>query len=159
MRELPPGDDFVALGRTLGLPANGAVSTLTFSPESAVRLGHELRSGWYDVLHVHEPNAGVVPWFTIENANAPVVATFHAYATKPMPMAIANLAGQRRMMNKLSLRLAVSEAAKWTGERFYGGHYRIVPNGIDLTRPVEGAQSKNDPLPRVVVRPADEGQG
>jgi phosphatidylinositol alpha-mannosyltransferase len=159
MRELPPADQFVPLGRTLGLPANGAVSTLTWSPGTAAILGHEMRSGWYDVLHVHEPNAGVVPWFTIENAPMPVVGTFHAYATKPVPMAIGNLAGQRRLFNKLSLRIAVSEAARWTGERFYGGRYRIVPNGIDLSRAVPGPKSENDRLELLFVGRAEERKG
>jgi phosphatidylinositol alpha-mannosyltransferase len=158
-RDLPPREQFVPLGRTLGLPANGAVSTLTYSPETAKILSHELRSGWYDVLHVHEPNAAVVPWFTIENARTPVVGTFHAYATKPMPMAIGNLAGQRRLFNKLSLRIAVSEAARWTGERFYGGRYRIIPNGVDLTRAVAGPKPQNERLELLFVGRAEERKG
>src|ERR671914_786035 len=38
----------------------------------------------------------------------------------------------RRKLNHLHLRIAVSEAAAWTGRRFYGGSYRIVPNGVAL---------------------------
>src|SRR5437763_10955014 len=136
VRELP--DHVVPLGRTFATNANGSVSTLTFTAKTAITLGHELRHGGYDVLHVHEPNAAVAPWFAIENARVPVFGTFHTYSTKPMPHAIANLAGQRRVMNKLSLRIAVSEAARWTGERFYGGRYRVIPNGIDLTRALTG---------------------
>ena len=115
-RELPSADEFVPLGRTIGFESNGAVSNLSHEPRTASILGHELRSGWYDVLHVHEPNAGVAPWYALEHAPMPVVGTFHAYATKPVPMAIGNLLGQRRLFNKLSLRLAVSDAARWTGE-------------------------------------------
>jgi phosphatidyl-myo-inositol alpha-mannosyltransferase len=158
-RVLPPADQFVALGRTFGMPANGAVSTLAFTPETAAILGHELRSGWYDVVHVHEPNAGTAPWYTIEHAPIPVVATFHSYATKPVPMAIGNLAGQRRLFNKLSLRLAVSEAARWTGERFYGGRYRIIPNGIDLTRADGGRKPHNEQLELLFVGRAEERKG
>jgi phosphatidylinositol alpha-mannosyltransferase len=156
-RELP--DHVVPLGRTLGLGANGAVSTLTFAPETAIRLGHELRHGGYDVIHVHEPNAAVAPWYTIENSPVPVVATFHAYATRPVPMAIANLAGQRRLMNKLSLRIAVSEAARWTGERFYGGRYRVIPNGVDLSRALRAPKPDNDRLEILFVGRAEERKG
>ncbi len=35
-------------------------------------------------------------------------------------------------MNRLHVRIAVSEAAAWTARRFYGGRYRIVPNGVRL---------------------------
>jgi phosphatidyl-myo-inositol alpha-mannosyltransferase len=159
VRELPPADQFVPLGRTVGFESNGAVSNLSHEPRTATTLGHEMRSGWYDVLHVHEPNAGVAPWFAIENAPMPVVGTFHAYATKPVPMAIGNLAGQRRLFNKLTLRIAVSEAARWTGERFYGGHYRIVPNGVDLTRAVPGAKPRNERLELLFVGRAEERKG
>src|SRR5205085_11089031 len=114
-RELP--DNLVPLGRTLSLGANGAISTLAFTATTTRVLGHELRDGGYDVLHVHEPNASLAPWFAVENAPMPVVGTFHAYATKPVPMAVGNLVGQRRPMNKLSVRIADSDAARWTGDR------------------------------------------
>src|SRR4051794_11709969 len=158
-REIPPADQFVDLGRTFGLGANGSVSNMSFGPATASLLGRELRSGWYDVLHVHEPNAGVAPWFAVEHAKMPVVGTFHTYATKPVPMAIGNLAGQRRLFNKLSLRIAVSDAARWTGERFYGGNYRIIPNGIDLTRPHTEPKPANDRLELLFVGRAEERKG
>ena len=52
-RELPDAEHFVALGRTIGLEANGAVSNLSHAPTTVSRLGHELRSGRYDLIHVH----------------------------------------------------------------------------------------------------------
>jgi phosphatidyl-myo-inositol alpha-mannosyltransferase len=158
-RELPGGDEFVALGRTFSVGANGAVSTLSYEPRTASLLGHELRSGWYDVMHVHEPNAAVAPWYTIEHSPVPVVGTFHSYGTQPVPMAIGNLAGQRRLFNKLSLRIAVSEAARWTGERFYGGHYRVIPNGVDLRRAVGEPKPHNERLELLFVGRAEERKG
>ncbi|MEA2241009.1 MAG: phosphatidyl-myo-inositol alpha-mannosyltransferase, partial [Solirubrobacteraceae bacterium] len=158
-RPLPDPEQFVPLGRTIGFESNGAISNLSHATTTIARLGHELRSGRYDVFHVHEPNAGFAPWYAIEAARVPVVATFHAYATKPVPMAIGNLAGQRRMMNKISLRLAVSDAARWTGERFYGGHYRVIPNGVDLTRAVTAPKPKNDCLELLFVGRAEERKG
>jgi phosphatidylinositol alpha-mannosyltransferase len=38
------------------------------------------------------------------------------------------------MMNRLRVRIAVSEAAAWTGRRFFGGHYRVIPNGVHVDR-------------------------
>jgi phosphatidylinositol alpha-mannosyltransferase len=158
-RPLPDSTHFIPLGRTFGFEANGAVSNLSYSWTTTTRLGHEMRSGRYDLFHVHEPNAGVAPWFTIESSPVPVVGTFHAYATKPVPMSLGNLAGQRRLMNKLTLRVAVSDAARWTGERFYGGRYRVIPNGVDLTRAVAAPKPLNERLELLFVGRAEERKG
>ena len=48
------------------------------------------------------------------------------------PHKVAALLGARRKLNHLNVRIAVSEAAAWTGRRFYGGRYRVVPNGVAL---------------------------
>jgi len=127
-------DFLIPLGRTFGLPLNGAVSNLSGFPEAIATLGKELRVGGYDVVHVHEPNAPVVSWYAAEAARAPAVATFHTYSTSWLTNTFAaNVAGVRRLYSKLSARIAVSEAAEWTARRFYGGRYRIVPNGVDPT--------------------------
>ena len=56
----PAPSYFVSLGRTVGIPANGAVSNLSFTPHAVSTLGHAVRDGGFDVVHVHEPNAPVV---------------------------------------------------------------------------------------------------
>src|SRR5437867_244280 len=65
-------DHFVSLGRTVGLPMNGAVSNLSVSPPCVTVLGQELRQGDYDVIHVHEPNAPTVSWFATAAATQPL---------------------------------------------------------------------------------------
>jgi phosphatidyl-myo-inositol alpha-mannosyltransferase len=132
--ERRPLPDFVVpLGRTVGLPSNGAVSNVSVFPEAVATLGRELRNGGYDVVHVHEPNVPAVSWFAADAARQPTVATFHTYSTSWLANSIAaNVGGARRLYSKLSARIAVSEAAEWTARRFYGGRYRIVPNGVDL---------------------------
>ena len=49
-------------------------------------------------------------------------------ATRAIPQhKVAALLGARRKLNRLHVRIAVSEAAAWTGRRFYGGRYRDHP--------------------------------
>jgi phosphatidyl-myo-inositol alpha-mannosyltransferase len=130
---LPLPDYLIPLGRTVGLPANGAVSNLSAFPQSVATLGHELRSCDYDVVHVQEPNVPFVSWVATELARTPLVGTFHTYSRNRLTNGVAaNLLGARRLYRKLGVRIAVSEAARWTAQRFYGGEYRIVPNGVDL---------------------------
>ena len=111
-------------------------------------------------MHVHEPNAPVVSWYAVEAARSPVVGTFHCYSTSGFSNNVAALVGARRLYNKLHMRIAVSEAARWTGERFYGGRYRIVPNGVDLAaaRPNGGARRRG-PLQLLFLGRAEERKG
>jgi phosphatidylinositol alpha-mannosyltransferase len=155
----PVPDHFVSLGRTVGLPMNGAVSNLSASPPCVAVLGQELRRGDYDVIHVHEPNAPVVSWFATAAARQPLVATFHTYSTSPISNRAAVVLGARRLYNKLHLRIAVSEAARWTAERFYGGRYRIVPNGVDLAAARPQPFRPDGPLRILFVGRAEERKG
>ena len=135
---IPPPDYLVPVGRTVGLNANGAVSNLSLSPAAVARLRRELRQGRYDVIHVHEPVAPLLAWDASARPHTPVVGTFHAYSTSALPNHLASLVGARRLFNRLTTRIAVSEAAAWTGRRWFGGRYEIVPNGVDLDlAPVE----------------------
>jgi phosphatidylinositol alpha-mannosyltransferase len=126
-------DYLLPLGRTIGVGANGAVSNLSAFPGGGVaRVRKELREGGYDVVHVHEPLVPLVGWNAVLGARAPAVGTFHTYSTKALPNHIASALGARRVFNRLSARIAVSEAAAWTGRRWFGGRYEIVPNGVDV---------------------------
>jgi phosphatidylinositol alpha-mannosyltransferase len=157
-RPLP--EHVISLGRTVGLPMNGAVSNLSFSTGAVSVLGHELRTGGYDVVHVHEPNAPVVGWYAAEASRAPTVATFHAYSTSLLPNGFAaNVAGVRRLYGKLSARIAVSAAARWTAQRFYGGRYRIVPNGVDLSAARPDPDRPRKELHLLFVGRAEERKG
>src|SRR5436190_23719607 len=49
-RPRPDPDYLVPLGRTVGLPMNGAVSNLSIFPTAISVLGRELRTGGYDVV-------------------------------------------------------------------------------------------------------------
>jgi phosphatidylinositol alpha-mannosyltransferase len=137
-------DYLIPLDRTVGFRANGSVSNLSVFPEALKRLRHELRAGRFDVVHVHEPIAPVIGWDACCFDDAPVVGTFHAYSTKWLPNSIATLLGARRIFNKLHARIAVSEAARWTGERYFGGHYDVIPNGVDTTAAPSGAKEPGD---------------
>ena len=75
-RALPAG--FRALGRTVGIAANGAVSNVALTPQAVWRLRGELRGGGFDVVHVHEPVVPVVGWDVLLSAGElPLVGTFH----------------------------------------------------------------------------------
>ena len=125
-------DYVVSLGRTVGFKANGSVSNLSITPHGISRLHEELRTGGYDVVHIHEPVAPLTGWVAADSTRLPLVGTFHSYSDSRVANGIANLIGARRVLNRLHVRIAVSEAAAWTGRRWFGGHYRVIPNGVHV---------------------------
>jgi len=129
---LSPPDYLLSLGRTVSFNANGAVSNLSITPYGVATMHRELRSGGYDVVHIHEPVAPVLGWVAADWTRLPLVGTFHTYNDKWISNGIASLIGARRVLNRLHVRIAVSEAAAWTGRRFFGGHYRVIPNGVSV---------------------------
>jgi phosphatidyl-myo-inositol alpha-mannosyltransferase len=134
-------DRVVPLGRTAGFSANGAVSNLAPTVDSVLALWRELQTGGYDLVHVHEPVVPLVGWYAPSCAGGlPMVGTFHSFSENAFTNGIGVALGARRHINRLHARIAVSEAAAWTARRFFGGRYRIVPNGVHLDRP-----SRRDP--------------
>ena len=157
-------DYLVPLGRTIGMPANGSVSNLSVSPDGVSALRSGLRDGGFDVVHVQEPPAPSLGWAACSFPDAPVIGTFHAYSTNPWTNSLGRIWGGRRRFNMLHERIAVSEAAAWTGRRWFGGEYEIVPNGVDLAAAAAVRQSHRErggtrQLQVLFVGRADERKG
>jgi phosphatidylinositol alpha-mannosyltransferase len=149
----------IPLGRTVPFRANGSVSNISVSTKATAQLRAELRGGDFDVVHVHEPIAPLLGWDACCFDGSPVVGTFHAYSTSWFPNAGATLLGARRLFNKLHARIAVSDAARWTGERYFGGRYEVIPNGVDLQAPPKGPKPSNDAFRILFVGRDDERKG
>ena len=129
---IAPPEYLVSLGRTIGFKANGAVSNLSMTPCSVATMHKELRTGRFDVVHIHEPIAPLASWVATDRTRLPLVGTFHTYNENRLSNGLANMVGARRVFNHLHVRIAVSEAAAWTARRFFGGRYRVIPNGVHL---------------------------
>jgi phosphatidyl-myo-inositol alpha-mannosyltransferase len=161
-QSLPAPEYLVPLGRTLGFKANGAVSNLSITPYGVATAQAELRSGGYDVVHIHEPVAPLGGWITTQLTDLPLVGTFHSFSEGRVPNGLANLMGARRVLNRLHVRIAVSEAAAWTGRRFFGGHYTVIPNGVHVDPEVlarAGHKPASERLRIVFVGQAVERKG
>jgi phosphatidyl-myo-inositol alpha-mannosyltransferase len=161
----PVPEYLVPLGRTIGLPTNGAVSNVGITANPYLRARHELEHGDFDVVHVHEPVTPIIAWDAMRHHRGPLVGTYHCYSENPVTNGIGNLMGARRAMSRLHVRIAVSEAAAWTGRRFFGGSYRVIPNGVDLDGAVglcataTPLRRPDDPLRIVFVGQAVERKG
>ena len=68
------------LGRTVGFKANGAVSNVSLTAYGIQAMHRELRTGSYDVVHIHEPIVPTISWIGTDGIRLPLVGTFHVYS-------------------------------------------------------------------------------
>lgn len=127
---LPP-DAVVSVGGSVPVPANGSVARLALGPMVMRRTMGALRHRKPDVVHVHEPLAPGPTWAALFGRDVKV-GTFH----RSGPV-IGNRILQpaaRAATARLTLRTAVSGAARETAVALAGGEYEIVGNGVELER-------------------------
>jgi len=123
-----PPPDVIPIGRSVIVPANGALPNIILSPRSFVRVKRVLEQERFDLLHLHEPMTPVPCVAALALAEAPCVTTHHAagdlrwlHLAKPV---------WGFLMDRVVKRIAVSERARDTAARHFPGEYEIIPNGV-----------------------------
>jgi phosphatidyl-myo-inositol alpha-mannosyltransferase len=129
-------------GRAVPVRFNGSVARLAFGPISATRVRRWLTSGDFDVVHVHEPFTPSLSLLAVLAVrDEPVVATFHTATTRSRTLhAVSGVL--QLVLERLTARIAVSEAARKVQVEHLGGDAWVIPNGVAVRR-FAGAQ----PLP------------
>ncbi|MEA2446799.1 MAG: phosphatidyl-myo-inositol alpha-mannosyltransferase [Actinomycetota bacterium] len=125
--------DVMLIGRSLGIPANGSVAPLAFSPQAATALGRAVNAFGPEVLHLHEPLIPSLSLLALWRETFPIVGTFHASAESSWAYGAARPA-LKKAVEKLTVRTAVSEAARELVARYYPGKYELTPNGVQTDR-------------------------
>ena len=108
------GEHFV-IGRPTALRSNGSVAPVALWPTASARVERFVRTGGFDVAHLHEPLAPMAAYGLVLTAPLPMVGTYHRAGVSrwvPVLKPLAELVGRR-----LQIRVAVSEAARETGMR------------------------------------------
>lgn len=129
--------------RPVPIPAGGSVARITISFRLSSRVKDLLERGRFDIVHLHEPLAPVLPWLFLRFSRSVNVGTFHAYQDWRRVPAQGYFYGRRilrRWFERLHGRIAVSPPALEFVRRYFPGEYRIIPNGIAYERfagPVE----------------------
>lgn len=124
--------------RVLSIPIAGAVARVGLSPLSFVRIRRILQREAFDVLHLHEPLTPSITWWVLLHSRvlpqAVTVGTFHAYHERPNWLYAHSRPIFGKFFRRLDSLIAVSEAAQDFAYRLFPGDYRIIPNGVDLSR-------------------------
>ncbi len=122
-------DYVTSAGRPISIPYNGAVARILFGPLAFARVKQWIGSGNFDLLHLHEPAIPSISLLACWAAEGPLVGTFHAASTK-QKIAFAITPFIEPVIEKLTARIAVSEAARETLQIHLDTDAVVVPNGI-----------------------------
>ena len=122
-------DYVTSAGRPISIPYNGAVARILFGPLAFARVKQWIASGNFDLLHLHEPAIPSISLLACWASEGPLVGTFHAASTK-QKIAFAITPFIEPVIEKLTARIAVSEAARETLQIHLDTDAVVVPNGI-----------------------------
>jgi phosphatidyl-myo-inositol alpha-mannosyltransferase len=126
----PPPASVIPLGRSVIVPGNGALSNLVLSPHALPQLRRALRRERFDLIHVHEPLAPMLSPAALALWDGATVATFHAAGNSTWRRLAEPLWGF--LLDRIDLRVAVSEQARLAACPFAPGHYEVIPNGVEI---------------------------
>jgi len=127
----------VNAGKPISIPYNGAVARILFGPKAFARVRQWIASGDFDILHLHEPAIPSISLLACWAAEGPMVGTFHA-AAKHQKVIYAIGPILEPAIEKLSARIAVSEAARLTLTNHLETDALVIPNGIYAKRYANG---------------------
>ncbi len=130
-------DYVVSAGKPIAIPYNGAVARVLFGPVAFSRVKAWISQGDFDLLHLHEPAIPSISLLACWAAEGPMVGTFHA-AAKHQKVIYAIGPILEPAIEKLSARIAVSEAARLTLTNHLDTDAVVIPNGIYSKRYANG---------------------
>jgi phosphatidylinositol alpha-mannosyltransferase len=120
-------------GKPIAIPYNGAVARVLFGPIAFARVRQWIAQGDFDILHLHEPAIPSISLLACWAGEGPMVGTFHAAAKRQKAIfAIGPIL--EPVIEKLSARIAVSEAARATLTEHLETDAVVIPNGIYADR-------------------------
>lgn len=122
---------FYGVGRTVAIPTNGSMARVTFDVTLFAAVKAILKREQFDVVHVHEPLAPLLPYMVLLNSPGANVGTFHAFRSSSALYSTFK-PYMNLLMARLTSRIAVSAPALDFISQYFDGDYQIVPNGIDV---------------------------
>jgi phosphatidylinositol alpha-mannosyltransferase len=123
-----PPPDVIPLARPVIVPANGTLPNIVLSPRVPFTLKKVFAREQFDVLHLHEPMTPAVCISTLAVAKCALVATWHAAGN--LGWMRVGLPVWGFMIDRVDHRIAVSEQARESAQRWLPSEYEVIPNGV-----------------------------
>jgi len=124
-----PPEYVLPVGRSVIVPANGSLPNIVLSPTTPLRMKRIFERKRFDLIHVHEPMTPAIGVAALALWRGPSVATFHASGELRW-MDMGRYTWGNVLAPRIDRRIAVSEEARASAQRWLPGDYTVVPNGV-----------------------------
>ena len=131
----PPITDkeLIPMGRSFPVPSGGSTARISLSVWLEPTIKRLLKEESFDIIHLHEPLAPVLPLSILHLSRVVNVGTFHAFHGSSRIYWLSKYF-LNKSFQKLDGRIAVSDPAMGFVKNHFPGDYRIIPNGIEVSR-------------------------
>ena len=120
----------IRVGQSVPVYSNGSLARVTVGRGLRRAMRRVLDLGEYDIVHVHAPLAPTLPLLAVDEAECPVVGTFHTYFDYSVGYALGSRYFQRRL-SRLAAAVAVSPTVVEAHSRYFATDWTQIPNGVD----------------------------
>src|ERR687888_1400418 len=131
----------IPVGRSVIVPANGALPNIVLSPNAIFRIRDVLERENSPALPPPEPMTPAIGVAALSLARIPLVATFHASGELGWMKIATPVWGF--LAERLDHRIAVSERAAASAEKYLPGEYEVIPNGVAMPKDADPAGREN----------------
>ena len=118
----------------ISLPVSGSVANISLSYNLASRVKKLLAREQFDIVHIHEPFAPLLPFQFVRFSQATNVATFHAARDSGSRVYAYSQFVIQQWWHRIHGRIAHSQAALDLIGKYFDDDFRIIPSGIDYAR-------------------------
>jgi phosphatidylinositol alpha-mannosyltransferase len=128
----PPGPGVISVGPSRNWESNGSLAPISTGKVVARRTLDVAERLEPDVVHLHEPIVPGPALALLVDRDSPMVGTFHISGDVGREWLLPAL---RNRLERLSARVAVSDAARETALRVYGeSDIQVLWNGVEVER-------------------------
>lgn len=149
---LPPGLKVIEFGKSTLIFANHSFARATLGFDVGKDIRKVLAAEQFDLLHIHSPMTPTLPILFQKYSDTVTVGTVHTYFDS-LPYYRLFRKILQPYLDKLDGLIAVAPSCVEAMDKYFRGHYAIIPNGVDVewfARPQGVIEKYDDDRPTVL---------
>jgi phosphatidylinositol alpha-mannosyltransferase len=125
--------EIIRIGKSVPIYSNGSIARVSVSFDMGRRIKEIIKSEQFDIIHIHSPLTPNLPVLVQRYSDALTIGTFHTHFDSCFFLR-AFSGVMKKYFDALAGRIAVSKLCIESMSRYFEGDFRIIPNGVDVSK-------------------------